>query len=212
MDPTGIRIKYKGKLVGDQWMYEHPKTVELPIPFVSKSEKIGEVTCDPIGEFPWQEGRKLLDLSGQNGPFEFVENVYPVKENGVDHPENEALNKDDGANVIDVPTVSMVALQNKSPLISSNASKRKLTMEEIGQLPLNERPRDRWGKPILTPDERFTIKRRINAAKLKRGERRRARRSDAGIPKSKKDLSADPAVQPQADSQVPTAETPGTEE
>jgi hypothetical protein len=216
MDPIGIRIKYKGKLVGDQWMYDHPKTVELPIPFVSKSEKIGEVTCDPIGEFPWQEGRKLLDLmAGQNGPFEFVENVYPVKENGVDHPENEVLNKDDGANVIDVPTVSMSALQNKSALISSNAPKRKLSMEEIGQLPLNERPKDRWGKPILTPDERFTIKRRINAAKLKRGERRRARRSDAGISKpfnKAKNLPADPAVQPQADSDVPTAETPGTEE
>ena len=200
MDPTVIRIRYKGKLVGDQWMYDHPKTVELPIPFVSKSAKIGEVTCDPIGEFPWQEGRKLLDLAGENGPFEFVENVYPVKENGVDHPENEAMNQDDGANVIDVPTVSMAPRP------------RKLSMEEIGQLPLNERPRDRWGKPILTPDERALIKKRINRAKVARGERQRARRSDAGIPKSKKQLPADPAVQPKADSEVPTAVTPGTEE
>lgn len=183
-DPIAVRIRYRGKLIGDKWVYDHPKIVELPIPYVSRSEKTDEITCDPIGEFPWQDGRKLLDLSGKDGPFEFVEDVYPAIENGVDHPEQKAMDGDDGGNVIDPP---------------------KLSMEEIGKLPIKDRPKNRWGNPILTPEERFKIKKRINAAKLKRGERRRALRSDAGKPKTSK---ADTVVQPQA-SESPTPETAG---
>lgn len=60
-----LRIKYLGKT---------PRTFALPIPFVSHSERTGQVTCDPIGEFPAEDGKRLLELSGD--AFELVETVY----------------------------------------------------------------------------------------------------------------------------------------
>lgn len=41
-----------------------PKTVELPLPFISKCEKTGEVVCNPIGEFTEEDGRFLIGLGG----------------------------------------------------------------------------------------------------------------------------------------------------
>lgn len=64
-----IKIRYRGKLVGKQWVYDRPKVVELPIPFIAKSMKTGEVICDPVGEFPEDDGLRLLKMSGPDGPF-----------------------------------------------------------------------------------------------------------------------------------------------
>jgi hypothetical protein len=102
------------------------------------------------------------------------------------------MNRDNGSNVIAPP---------------------KLSMEEIGKLPMRERPKNRWGNPIRTPEEIALTKKAINRAKLKRGERRRAMRSDAGVPKPRKSKqSTDPAVQPQVDAESPTPTTAGEQE
>lgn len=58
-----IKIKFLGKT---------PKRVELPIPFVQKCEKTGEVICDPIGEFSYEDGIRLLEISGKDGLFKLV--------------------------------------------------------------------------------------------------------------------------------------------
>lgn len=39
------------------------KVVDLPIPFISKSESHGQVVCDPIGEFEWEDAQKLLAIA-----------------------------------------------------------------------------------------------------------------------------------------------------
>lgn len=57
-------------------MYTGPKrkiTVELPIPFVSRCEKRGEVVCDPIGEFSEEDAAALLDLPGADGLFRLAD-------------------------------------------------------------------------------------------------------------------------------------------
>ena len=67
-----IKIEFLGKT---------PKKIELPIPFVSKSAKTGEVTCNPVGEFPRKDGEALLSISGPNGLFRLVDGdlVYETK-------------------------------------------------------------------------------------------------------------------------------------
>ena len=74
--PTELKIRYRGKLHSGQWIYQAPKNVELPIPFVSRSDKIGEVLCNPCGVFSYADGTKLLELSGENGPFVLEEKIY----------------------------------------------------------------------------------------------------------------------------------------
>ena len=59
-----IKIKYLG---------QGAKTVELPVPFVSKCEKTGQVICNPVGEFPFEDGQRLLEISGEDGLFRLVE-------------------------------------------------------------------------------------------------------------------------------------------
>ena len=68
MEPIALRIKWLGK---------GAKIVELPIPFVSKCEKTGQVICNPIGEFDVANGERLLAIPGIEGVFELVEKVYP---------------------------------------------------------------------------------------------------------------------------------------
>lgn len=68
MEPIALRIKWLGK---------GTKKVELPIPFVQKCEKTGEVICDPIGQFDFENGMRLLAVPGIEGVFELVEKVYP---------------------------------------------------------------------------------------------------------------------------------------
>ena len=47
-----------------EWLGQsRPKVVELPIPFLSRSEKTGEVRCDPIGEFPDEAAQQLLGMA-----------------------------------------------------------------------------------------------------------------------------------------------------
>lgn len=65
-----IRIEYIGK---------GPKRICLPIPFVSMSEKTGEVICNPVGEFPYEDGMRLLALSGANGIFRRVEDSPKIE-------------------------------------------------------------------------------------------------------------------------------------
>ena len=62
-----IKIKYTGK---------GRKVVELPIPFVQKCEKTGEVICDPIGVFDAVNGLALLEINGPDGVFQEVERIY----------------------------------------------------------------------------------------------------------------------------------------
>ena len=62
MEPIAYRIK---------WLGRGSKKVELPIPFVQKCEKTGEVICDPVGEFPYEDGMKLLEVGG--GMFKLAE-------------------------------------------------------------------------------------------------------------------------------------------
>ena len=73
MNPETIKIRFRGKQAGGQWFYKTPRIVELPVPYLSKAEKIGEVLCDPVGEFPYEQGMKLLEICGENGPFELAE-------------------------------------------------------------------------------------------------------------------------------------------
>ena len=55
-----------------KWLGQGVKKVELPIPYVQKCEKTGEVICDPIGEFPIEDGKRLLEIPGIEGTFELV--------------------------------------------------------------------------------------------------------------------------------------------
>lgn len=64
MDNKKVKIKYLGKT---------PKIVELPIPFISRSQKRGEVICDPIGEFEEEDAAQLLAIEGAEGLFQLVE-------------------------------------------------------------------------------------------------------------------------------------------
>ena len=61
-----IKIEYLGK---------GQKIVELPVPFVSKCERTGQVICDPIGEFPEEDGLRLLEIAGPDGLFRQVGEV-----------------------------------------------------------------------------------------------------------------------------------------
>lgn len=68
MEPIALRIKWLGK---------GRKIVEMPIPYVSKSEKTGEVLCDPVGQFDVENGERLLAVPGIETVFELVEKIYP---------------------------------------------------------------------------------------------------------------------------------------
>ena len=62
---THLKLKYLGSKI--------PRTFKLPIPFLSKSDDRGQVVCDPIGEFPVEDGRFLLGLGTDQ--FELIEEV-----------------------------------------------------------------------------------------------------------------------------------------
>ena len=52
--------------------YLGPKTVkhvDLPVGVLSQSEITGIVTCDPIGEFPAEEAKKLMAVPGASKLF-----------------------------------------------------------------------------------------------------------------------------------------------
>lgn len=65
MEIKKVRLQYVGP--------KRKMVVELPIPFVSRCEKRGEVVCDPIGEFSEEDAAALLDLSGADGLFRLVD-------------------------------------------------------------------------------------------------------------------------------------------
>lgn len=58
-----MKIKFLGSRL--------PKVVSLPLPFISKCEKTGEVVCNPVGEFTQADGEFLVGLKGMF--VEFVE-------------------------------------------------------------------------------------------------------------------------------------------
>lgn len=165
MDPGGIvaelKIRYRGQLVGGNWVYSIPKVVELPIPFISKSGKIGEVICNPIGSFDYENGSKLLELSGKDGPF--------VLE--------------------DEPRPELAEIEHEPAQVIAQASALRLPV------PRRER----------TEHEELLIQKRINRAQLMRGRRKRAVRSDKGVPRPRnKEISADTPVQAQAEIEQPS--------
>jgi hypothetical protein len=51
-----VRLKYLGRT---------PKIIELPIPFVAKSEKTGQVMCNPVGEFTDEDAEKLIGICSE---------------------------------------------------------------------------------------------------------------------------------------------------
>ena len=59
-----------------EWLGKGQKKVELPIPYIQKCEKTGEVICNPIGEFPVEDGERLLEIAGTDGMFKLVEKIY----------------------------------------------------------------------------------------------------------------------------------------
>lgn len=63
-----------GKTIEIEFLGRCPKVVELPVPFVSKCRKTGEVVCDPIGVFPEADGEALLKISGPKGLFRRANN------------------------------------------------------------------------------------------------------------------------------------------
>ena len=164
---TAIKIRYTGEKL--------PKVVELPVPFISISGKTGEVICNPDGIFPVEDGRKLLELSGPDGLFQEVEEIF---ENGVDHEELDLQEQSD-------PMNDPAPAQTMKPKI---------------------------GKRYRTAEQNESIRRMIGSAMRKRGKRRRARRSDFGVPRGNgsktQKLEADTAIAPQANQNEPTPETP----
>jgi len=79
-EAIALKIKYLGKT---------PRTFQLPIPFVSKSARTGQVTCDPVGEFPVSDGNALLALPGADEMFKLVDHIYDEKENNEQEEEIE---------------------------------------------------------------------------------------------------------------------------
>jgi len=156
-----IKIRYRGQFIGGKWVYTNPKIVELPIPFISRSEKSGEVICAPVGTFDYDSGMKLLELSGSNGPF-VLESELPPEE----------------IRISDVVEVYQPAPKT-------------------------------FQRPERTEHEELLIQRRINAARLARGHRRRKVRSDKGVPKPRKPIAADTPVQAQAVSEPTPQEAAG---
>ena len=65
---THLKLKYLGKT---------PRTFKLPIPFIAKSDERGEVVCNPVGEFPVEDGKALLGLGSD--AFELIEEVEDGK-------------------------------------------------------------------------------------------------------------------------------------
>jgi len=67
-------VERKVKFLRIKWNGKTPRTFSLPIPFISLSEKEGEVFCNPIGDFPPADGQRLLDLEGSLA--ELIETIY----------------------------------------------------------------------------------------------------------------------------------------
>ena len=69
-----MNIKYLGSRL--------PKVVSLPLPFISKCEKTGEVVCNPVGEFTQEDGEFLIALKGMFVEFEQADDLggNPLKE------------------------------------------------------------------------------------------------------------------------------------
>ena len=55
--PKTMKLKYVGP------PKKGGKVVDLPIPFISKCEGRGQVICNPIGEFEWDDGVALLAIA-----------------------------------------------------------------------------------------------------------------------------------------------------
>jgi len=47
------------------------------VPFIAKSDKAGEVVCDPVGTFPEEDAERLLEISGEDGLFKRVNEKMP---------------------------------------------------------------------------------------------------------------------------------------
>jgi len=61
-----------------KWLGDGPKTLHLPIPFLSYSDSAGQVTLDPVGEMDDESASNLIQLG--TGLFEIVEEGAPAEE------------------------------------------------------------------------------------------------------------------------------------
>ena len=75
--------KYEPVSIKLEWQGGQHKVVELPIPFIYRTEKTGEVVCDPVGEFPVADGEALLAMGDA---FTLVSYVYPEPDTGKGTP------------------------------------------------------------------------------------------------------------------------------
>lgn len=164
-EPTHLKIRFRGSFIGGKWVYSKPRTVETPIPYISRSEKTGEVVCGPIGTFDYADGQKLLELSGPDGPFVLEETIYP------EESEEEPAPTEEVRIIVEQPQFQRVGDPNAMVQVHTR-----------------------------TEHEQLLIRKRINRAQLQRGKRKRAVRSDKGVPRPKQ-ISADTVVQQQADSE-----------
>lgn len=77
------------KMVEVKWKGKTPKTIERPIPFVSKCEKEGDVTFNPTAMLPEHEAKYLVESGGM---YELVEKVEEQPQS-MPSQENEQENK-----------------------------------------------------------------------------------------------------------------------
>lgn len=106
--PIAARIEYLGRT---------PRKFELPIPFISKCEKTGEVECDPVGTFPIEDADRLLAIDGAKDLFRLVEYVYD--DSSVKTSSDKPTVKEEIKSDVKVPVA---------------AEKKEISTEEVGPL------------------------------------------------------------------------------
>jgi len=77
-----IQLRYLGRC---------PKVVQLPIPFLAHSMKTGEVTCNPVGQFPDADAEALLAMGGL---FERVVGAAPAPPVAANAPAGVAVRRE----------------------------------------------------------------------------------------------------------------------
>lgn len=133
-----IRLRYNGPLRDGR------KVVPLPVPFVSMSDKTGEVVCDPVGEFPRDDGLRLLDLCGD--AFTVVGEADPrelPQEEDLDTPGDERV----------LPTDRAIEAHRTLKVARLRAGKLKLEVRENRIDPADpDKPFELWAPSPAQPE------------------------------------------------------------